>query len=123
MAVRPTDGMCKRRTRHRATPRQAVRNSRYRRKWRFGIIPAYSQMPGDFALDSFSARAWHTVDLPHSFNTPMCQELLADIPSPYAPEDSNPIGCYIRTVSIPRAWADQQVFIRFDDFRQRSCSM
>lgn len=85
-------------------------------KWRFGIISAYSQMPEDFALDSFSARAWHMVDLPHSFNTPMCQELLADIPSPYAPEDSNPIGCYIRTISIPRAWADQQIFIRFDDF-------
>lgn len=85
-------------------------------KWRFGIIPAYSRMPDDFALDSFSARAWHTVDLPHSFNTPMCRELLADIPSPYAPEDSNPIGCYIRTVSIPQAWTGRQIYIRFDDF-------
>lgn len=85
-------------------------------KWRFGIISSYSRMPEDFALDGFSARAWHTVDLPHSFHTPMCAGVLADIPVPYAPEDSNPIGCYIRTVSIPQAWTDRQIYIRFDDF-------
>lgn len=85
-------------------------------KWRFGIVPSYSRMPEDFALDSFSARAWHAVDLPHTFHTPMCAELLADIPAPYAPEESNPIGCYTRTVSIPQAWADRQIYIRFDDF-------
>lgn len=85
-------------------------------KWRFDAVSSYSQMAEDFALDSFSSRAWHTVDLPHSFSTPMCAELLADIPAPYAPEDGNPVGCYIRTVSIPQAWAERKIYIRFDDF-------
>ncbi len=85
-------------------------------KWRFGVISSYSAMPEDFALDSFSTRAWHTVDLPHSFNTPMCEKILEDIPAPYAPEEGNPIGCYLRTVSIPQAWMEKRVFIGFDDF-------
>ncbi len=85
-------------------------------KWRFGIIASYSAMPEDFALEGFSARAWHTVDLPHSFNTPMCEGILADIPAPYAPEEGNPIGCYLRTVSIPQSWMEKRIFIRFDDF-------
>ena len=85
-------------------------------KWRFGIISAYSRMPEDFALDGFSVRSWHTVDLPHSFHTPMCTHALADIPSPYAPEEDNPIGCYTRSISIPQAWEGKPVWIAFEDF-------
>lgn len=85
-------------------------------KWRFSLIRSYSRMPQDFALEGFSVRAWQTVDLPHSFPTPMCEGSLADIPSPYAPEEENPIGCYTHSVSVPQAWEGKAIFLAFEDF-------
>lgn len=82
-------------------------------KWRFRLYPDFTKRPDDFAQPDFQARGWDTVTVPHVFAAPECANALHDVPTPYAPAEQNPVGCYVRRFMLPARWSGRRVVIRF----------
>ena len=88
--------------------------------WQFRYAESTEQLSDDFARTTFDAGAWDTLPVPsnwqmHGYGRPLYVNLLYPIPvdPPHVPQQ-NPVGCYRRTFTLPEAWEERQVLLRFD---------
>ncbi len=104
--------------------------------WRFHYAPHPTQAPEGFYAPDFDVSGWDTIPVPsnwemHGYGKPIYVNVgygfpqgqphadAHDIqsgkaPLPVIPDDDNPTGSYRQTFTIPKAWADRQLFIVFD---------
>ncbi len=90
--------------------------------WRFHWAPNPAAAPADFYREDFDADAWDTIAVPgnwqiQGYGIPryLSASYAFDIDRlPRVQEDTNEVGSYRTTFTIPRAWKGRQVFINFD---------
>lgn len=94
-------------------------------KWRFRLYPNHFKRPEGFADPDFRASGFNTVEVPGSWqlqgygapqycNVQYPWEGHEDAVPPYAPVETNSVGCYLKSFQLPLAWADKRVFLRLE---------
>ncbi|HIT53610.1 MAG TPA: DUF4981 domain-containing protein [Candidatus Fimivicinus intestinavium] len=94
-------------------------------KWRFRLYPNYFKRPEGFASPAFHASGFRTIEVPGSWqlqgygapqycNVQYPWESHEDVTPPYAPVETNPVGCYLKSFMLPAAWAEKRIFLRFE---------
>lgn len=90
-------------------------------RWKFKFSPRPEDRPVDFYRPDFDVSSWDEIPVPSNW-----QLLGYDKPyyfnsayvfkknPPYIEHDSNPVGSYRRSFTIPTHWKGRQVFIHFD---------
>lgn len=94
-------------------------------KWRFRLYPNHQKRPEGFADPIFRAAGYNTIEVPGSWqmqgygvpqycNMQYPWEGKEEPVPPYAPVETNPVGCYLKSFQLPVAWAEKRVFLRFE---------
>lgn len=94
-------------------------------KWRFRLYPNHQKRPEGFADPNFRAAGYNTIEVPGSWqmqgygvpqycNMQYPWEGKEEPVPPYAPVETNPVGCYLKSFQLPVAWAEKRVFLRFE---------
>ncbi len=94
-------------------------------KWRFRLYPNHLKRPEGFADPAFRAAGYNMVEVPGSWqmqgygapqycNVQYPWEGREEPMPPYAPVETNPVGCYLKSFQLPLAWAEKRVFLRFE---------
>lgn len=96
-------------------------------QWRFRLFPNYSASRRcvGFAHPSFNSGSWDTVIVPSSWqscgydypqycNVQYPWEGREDIIPPFAPQEYNPVGLYIKKFQLPSQWLSKHVTICLD---------
>ena len=94
-------------------------------KWKFRLYDNYSMRPSDFAQPLFNSEDWDTIIVPGSwqmqgFDRPQyCNvrypwEGSEDICPPNAPTKNNPVGCYIKKISVSKELLSKRVVLCFE---------
>ena len=98
--------------------------------WRFHWAKHPQERPLDFYKIDYDVTSWDVIPVPsnwelHGYGTPIYTNvryphpskpplILADVPEFYtAAREPNPVGSYRHNFSVPRKWADREVFIHF----------
>ena len=78
------------------------------------------EAPKDFFKNEFDRSDWGTIPVPanwqfHTDDFPLYSNIVYpyEINPPFMPKDYNPVGCYVRTFTIPENWDKHQVFLHF----------
>ncbi|WP_200976002.1 glycoside hydrolase family 2 TIM barrel-domain containing protein [Echinicola sp. 20G] len=89
--------------------------------WKFFWTDHYEKLPEDFETIGFDDQAWDDFKVPanwefNGYGTPIYVnhpfEFAVKNPNPpYIENKDNPAGVYRRTISLPTAWENEQVFI------------
>ena len=90
--------------------------------WRFHWAPNPSAAPEDFYREEFDDGAWDTLAVPGNWQVQgygipryLAASYAFDITHlPRVQEDTNEVGSYRTTFTIPKEWKGRQVFIHFD---------
>ena len=94
-------------------------------KWRFRLYPNHFKRPEGFADPAFRASGFNTIEVPGSWqlqgygapqycNVQYPWEGHEDVVPPYAPVETNPVGCYLKSFQLPMAWEEKRVFLRLE---------
>ena len=88
--------------------------------WRFHYVASPAEAPEGFFEPGFDASAWDTLAVPscwqmHGYGRPHYTNVPYPFPvdPPRVPSE-NSTGCYIRTFTLPRDWAENRTVLRFD---------
>jgi len=89
--------------------------------WRFHWSPCPAERPVDFHRPGFDASAWDEIEVPSNwqlkgYDPPIYTNVKYPFPSPdppRVPQDSNPVGSYRRTFTLPRRWQGRRVIVHF----------
>lgn len=92
--------------------------------WKFHMSPRPSDRPTQFFDPAFDDSAWKPIQVPSNwqmqgYDLPIYTNIIYPWPQdpngpPVVPVDSNPVGSYRRTFTVPAAWDGRQVFLHFD---------
>ncbi|MCG8578984.1 MAG: DUF4981 domain-containing protein [Bacteroidales bacterium] len=96
-------------------------------QWNFKYSESPDKRPADFYKTDFDAGNWAQINVPgnwelQGFGMPMYLNHPFDFstrktPKPpvldFIPEDSNPVGSYLRTFTIPEDWSGKDVILHF----------
>ena len=89
-------------------------------RWDFKLYSTPKETPKDFFNNEFDRSDWGTIPVPanwqfHTVDFPLYSNIVYpyEINPPFMPKDYNPVGCYIRTFTIPENWNKHQVFLHF----------
>ncbi len=88
--------------------------------WKFYLADNPSTRPQDFFKGSFDRSTWQEIPVPadwqfHTKDFPLYTNIVYPFPvnPPYVPHDYNPVGSYWRTFTVPKDFADKQIFLHF----------
>ncbi len=90
--------------------------------WKFNWVSKPADRPLDFYKPGFDASSWKEIQVPSNWELQgYGQPIYVNIPyewtkdpkPPQVPHDLNPVGSYLRTFTVPEAWAGREVFIHF----------
>ena len=89
-------------------------------RWNFKLYGTPKEAPKDFFKNEFDRSDWGTIPVPanwqfHTDDFPLYSNIVYpyEINPPFMPKDYNPVGCYVRTFTIPENWDEHQVFLHF----------
>ena len=87
-------------------------------KWKFNWSYNPSDRPADFFKLDYNLSNWTDINVPgdwqfQGFDVPIFVNDYYPFPKnpPFAPEDHNPVGSYIRQFSIPSSWDGKEIFL------------
>lgn len=91
-------------------------------KWKFKLYKNYAFRPSDFAQVHYDSHNWETVKVPHvwdvksnlSCNDAYPWECEEDVCPPNAPTKYNPVGCYVKKLTIGRETLRKRIVICFE---------
>lgn len=91
-------------------------------KWKFKLYKNYAFRPSDFAQVHYDSHNWETVQVPHAWNledNSICGEAYPwegeeDVCPPNAPTKYNPVGCYVKKLTIGRETLKKRIVICFE---------
>ncbi|WP_418992406.1 glycoside hydrolase family 2 TIM barrel-domain containing protein [Alistipes sp.] len=92
--------------------------------WKFDWVEHADQRPTDFYREDFNDRAWGTMPVPglwelNGYGDPVYRNVgyawrsQYENDPPLPPVRNNHVGSYRRTIEVPAAWRDKEVFIHF----------
>ena len=88
--------------------------------WDFKWYTTPDKAPTNFFANDFDRSQWGQIPVPanwqfHTDDFPLYSNKVYpyQINPPFMPKDYNPVGCYVRTFSIPENWDKHQVFLHF----------
>jgi beta-galactosidase len=88
--------------------------------WKFNFVKKPAERPIDFFKQDFDMSIWQDIQVPgnwelQGFGVPIYTDVEYPFPSnpPHVPNDYNPVGSYVRFISIPSDWKNKRVFIHF----------
>lgn len=94
-------------------------------EWKFRHYNNYNEKALNFAEPDFDARGWDSIDVPSSWqmrgydapiycNVQYPWEGNERLQPPYAPTEFNPVGCYIKRITLPEGFSKGRVVICFE---------
>ena len=97
-------------------------------EWRFALAPNPEAAPTGFEQPGFDASTWDQVQVPGNWQLQTEQisgevdiPIYVNVQYPFpvddalsVPHDDNPTGSYRRTFTIPKDWAERQIFLTFE---------
>lgn len=91
-------------------------------RWKFHWSPTPEQRPTDFQKPGFDDSSWGEIDVPscwqmHGHGTPIYTNVTYPFqckPPLIRGKNGNPVGSYLRNLTLPDHWDGRQVFIHFD---------
>lgn len=91
--------------------------------WKFNWVVKPAERVIDFYKNNFNAESWDDIEVPSNwemkgYGIPIYVKRFPLQPTPpFINNDYNPVGSYIRTISIPESWKKEQVIIHFGSVR------
>jgi len=92
-------------------------------KWKFRLSDNYTQVPAGFFQPGFDASAWALIDVPSTWEVQgYSYPIYVNIPyefysknplPPHVPYDYNPVGTYLKEITVPETFKEKNVFIHF----------
>ncbi len=94
-------------------------------EWKFRIFDTYREVTPGFYAEDFQLQWWDTIPVPSSWqslgydrhiysNIQYPWERIQEPEMPLAPEEYNPVGCYIKKFSIPSDYSKGRVVLCFE---------
>ncbi len=94
-------------------------------EWKFRLFDTYKEKEEGFYLTDYDSSEWDTIPVPSSWqmqgydyaiysNVQYPWEKIQEPEPPFAPTDYNPVGCYIRTFTLPKGYKKDRVVITFE---------
>ena len=91
----------------------------------FAFTPITRNGRRGLPIQNFRAAGYNTIEVPGSWqmqgygvpqycNMQYPWEGKEEPVPPYAPVETNPVGCYLKSFQLPVAWAEKRVFLRFE---------
>ena len=88
--------------------------------WKFYWSRKPTERPADFYRPEYDYSAWDEITVPgdwqmQGYGVPYYVNIgyPFEINAPFAPQDYNPVGSYIREFSIPESWDKKQILLHF----------
>ena len=88
--------------------------------WDFKWYTTPDKAPTNFFANDFDRSQWDQIPVPanwqfHTDDFPLYSNIVYpyEINPPFMPKEYNPVGCYVRTFTIPENWDKHQVFLHF----------
>lgn len=88
--------------------------------WKFNYVKTPDARPVDFYKVGYDVSSWNNIDVPGSwelqgYDAPVYTDTHYPFYAepPYVPHTYNPVGSYVRTFTVPSAWNDMDVILRF----------
>lgn len=96
-------------------------------KWKFKWVETPAQVPEGFWKPGFDVSAWDLIKVPtnwqmEGFGYPKFRNVMLSFESdpPRIPDYFNPVGCYKRSITIPRKWKNKEIILRFEGIKSAS---
>lgn len=112
---------------------EAVKGERYLSKryfdlcgqWKFRLYNSYREKEPSFCIPSFDSSEWDDIPVPSSWqmqgydypiysNVQYPWEKIQEPEPPFAPDEYNPVGCYLRKFTLPSSFKKDRVVITFE---------
>ncbi|MEG1794226.1 MAG: glycoside hydrolase family 2 TIM barrel-domain containing protein [Rikenellaceae bacterium] len=88
--------------------------------WKFNYVKTPEARPVNFYEMGYDVSSWKNIDVPGSwelqgFDSPIYTDTRYPFHEqpPFVPHTYNPVGSYVRTFTVPAAWNDMDVILRF----------
>lgn len=89
--------------------------------WKFKYAKNNDLAPADFYKESYKTNKWDNIKVPGSwelqgFDSPIYTDVDYPFPAnpPFVPEDYNPVGSYVRELTVPSEWDGNDIFLDFE---------
>ena len=89
-------------------------------QWQFSYLSSPNAVPEGFEREDFDASGWDAITVPgnwqrQGYGRPQYTNVAYPYPvnPPFVPE-SNPVGLYKKTFTLPESWKDKHVFLHFE---------
>lgn len=94
-------------------------------EWKFRLYNSYREKEDDFAGTDYDSSEWDSIPVPSSWqmqgydypiyaNVQYPWEKIQEPIPPQAPTEYNPVGCYIKKVTLPKNFKKDRVIIAFE---------
>ncbi|MBQ6082425.1 MAG: DUF4981 domain-containing protein [Bacteroidales bacterium] len=88
-------------------------------EWKFAFYPDVSCVPDGFETEAYDVSGWDTTEVPscmemQGYGYPIYTNI--PYPFPFCPpliQRDNPVGCYVRSFSVPDQWLGKRLTLRF----------
>jgi len=95
--------------------------------WKFWWVETIEQIPDGFWEPRFDVREWDEITVPsdwqmEGYGYPKFRNVSNTFENdpPNIPDYFNPVGCYKRTITIPKRWEDKEIMLRFEGIKSAS---
>jgi len=95
--------------------------------WKFMWVETPEQVPEEFWQPGYDVKNWDEIRVPsdwqmEGYGYPKFRNVALSFESdpPNIPDYFNPVGCYKRTITIPKEWNNKEVMLRFDGIKSAS---
>lgn len=87
-------------------------------KWKFNWVKSPDERPLDFYTDKFDDSSWKDIIVPgdwqfQGYDIPVYVNIRYPFKSnpPYIPSEYNPVGSYLKSITIPAGWGGREIFL------------
>jgi len=95
--------------------------------WKFRWVETIEQIPDGFWEPRYSVKEWDDITVPsdwqmEGYGYPKFRNVSNTFENdpPNIPDYFNPVGCYKRTITIPKSWGDKEIMLRFEGIKSAS---
>ena len=96
-------------------------------QWKFMWVETPEQVPEGFWQPGYNVKDWDEIRVPsdwqmEGYGYPKFRNVALSFESdpPHIPDYFNPVGCYKRSITIPKEWSNKEVMLRFEGIKSAS---
>ena len=95
--------------------------------WKFKWVETIDQIPDGFWEPRYNVKEWDEITVPsdwqmEGYGYPKFRNVMNTFENdpPNIPDYFNPVGCYKRTITIPKSWENKEIMLRFEGIKSAS---